>query len=137
MLIAAVVPNPWVALPLAFASHFICDALPHLGTKFSLKSKGFSTILLIDMGLAALLLLVITAAQPEHWLVITSAGIAAASPDLAWLPDYMHAVSKWPRLRHGWLARFHGWIQWSETPWGLLVEVPWLAAILLLLVRLA
>ena len=42
VLIAVVVPDPWVALPLAFASHFVCDALPHFDMQLPIKSRKFA-----------------------------------------------------------------------------------------------
>lgn len=33
MVIAAIIPNPWISLPLAFLSHFAVDMLPHWNWK--------------------------------------------------------------------------------------------------------
>ena len=46
--------TPICAIPLAFASHFVCDSLPHFGLKLKFGSKGMWRYLYIE---AAVMLL--------------------------------------------------------------------------------
>lgn len=125
--LALLAPNPWLGLPLAFGSHFVLDSLPHYGDdKLSHTSRKFIAILFSDMTLAALFLVTLLVMQPQHWLYMIAAGIAAASPDLMWLPHWLNDF-KGRRKSFGPLARFHAKIQWSQTPRGAIIEVIWAA----------
>jgi hypothetical protein len=60
--IATKFPNPWIAIPLAFASHFVLDRVPHWNPhlytetkKTGKPSKKSTTIALIDIGMALIL----------------------------------------------------------------------------------
>jgi hypothetical protein len=65
-LIATAVAQPAAAIPLALASHFVLDALPHYGdvNKSSWLNRNFKYILGIDLLLANLFLLAIIIMQP-------------------------------------------------------------------------
>lgn len=128
-IIGAVVHQPALAIPAAFASHFVCDAIPHFGNGKTLPfgRHGFILYLLIDCGLAAVILLSLIVRQPAHWPLMVVCGIAAASPDLMWLPRFVGLLRhKKDAIGSSWLMRFHAVIQWSQTPAGLLVEIAWL-----------
>ena len=51
--IAVVIKKPKLAIPLAFLSHFACDALPHFGIGMNFGSTNMFAWLIID-GLAAI-----------------------------------------------------------------------------------
>src|SRR5689334_22883185 len=60
--IASKFPNPWVAIPLSLASHFILDKVPHWNPhmytetkKFGRPAKSSTTLALIDIGVAFVL----------------------------------------------------------------------------------
>ncbi len=78
--------QPVAAIPLAFVSHFVLDALPHFGVEFDKKAGRrptfFGVITKID-GLVALLLLYF-AVVSQPWLVPICM-IVALSPDFVWL----------------------------------------------------
>lgn len=138
-LIAATIPNPLIGLPLALISHFILDALPHFGNVAAFnehKSRSFLLVLLTDMAGACIVGLSIVLSQPQSWFYMGLAAFLATSPDLMWFPSF------W-RSRHGgsavpgnnFVIRFHTVIQWCEKPWGLLVEIPFAAILVVLLMR--
>lgn len=136
MLIGAVIHQPVLAVPLAVGSHFVCDALPHFGFgKNSLNTRAFSIYLIADCSLAAAMLLLVFAAQPTSWLLMVICGIAAASPDLMWLPGYLRIKHAQPRfLRKNAIMKFHSRIQWSETIPGAIVEAVWFILVISLIV---
>lgn len=51
--IAVVIKQPILAIPLAFVSHFICDAIPHFGVDLKFNSRAMYVWLILD-GLFAL-----------------------------------------------------------------------------------
>lgn len=122
-LIAAVIPQPLIAIPLAFLSHFLLDALPHFGDteKHSWLNRNFSLILLIDTLISAGFLLTLMVMQPDNWGLMVISGLVAVSPDALWLPYYLDELKGITR-EHGKLAKLFKWIQWGERPWGLIIE---------------
>lgn len=132
--IAAVIRQPLLAFPLAFMSHFLCDALPHFGINMKFGSKQMYAWLIID-GLAALgfaiALLSIGVATP---VVLAIAGFLAMSPDLAWLFYGMRGVlGEIDKLDI--LSRFHSRIQWYQKVPGLAVEGIWATLMFLIILR--
>jgi hypothetical protein len=136
-LIALAVGIPAIALPAAFASHFVCDAIPHFDSSMEsnawLKSRKFTGLLIVDGSLCILLVAVLAIKQPEHWLLATVCAFLAASPDLFW-------INRWLKLKRGKLwypnlfSKFAGWVQWKTGPFGVLTEAAWCAAALILLI---
>lgn len=132
--IVAFIDKPLIALPLAFLSHFVLDMIPHFGWKGD-KNGNFLYILAADMAIASSVLISIFVLQPPHWQWLIAGGVLASSPDLVWLYYWI------PELRGGKkelgpFSRFAAKIQWSESTWGLLVEIPWFFASLALLFKL-
>jgi hypothetical protein len=123
-------------LPVAFLSHFVCDALPHFGMgDISEKPKLFLVYLAIDAGFAASLLCALLFLQPDGWQLMIAGGILAASPDLMWIPNFFRTQQGKKEQFTNAVERFHSRIQWSETPKGMLFEVAWLGALFVILSR--
>ncbi len=109
-LIATYLPNPWLAIPVAVASHFAMDAMPHFDApvKVDEQRAKFFIWLMPDFAIAASILTTLFLLQPSNvWLLLTC-GVAAASPDLMWLYYLVLAKDKnranWPTI-----AKFHAW----------------------------
>ena len=123
-LIAALVKQPLLAIPLAFISHFVCDTLPHFGLGMKFGSRKMYYWLVID-GLVALgiavFLIRIGVASP---VLLAVCGFVAMSPDLAWLYYGLRGEHGNPK-EYGLLSRFHSKIQWYEKPQGILVDLIW------------
>jgi len=132
--IALVLHGSWLALPLALASHFILDALPHFGSNHESafrRSKQFSRFLSLDITGAVIIALAVCLAQPPHWEIVALSAFLATSPDIMWVGRFWrarHGQKDKPFKRWHWLMRFHSRIQWFERPIGAFVEVAWLAA---------
>lgn len=121
--------KPLIALPLAFLSHFVLDALPHsgfddMGGHLAVPKKLFYSTLVLDAALLFLSFLVLVFNDAP--LLVYACWFLAGSPDLVWAYRYI-IQEKTGRIKplptHG-LNRFHSWVQWSQTRWGWVVEIP-------------
>jgi hypothetical protein len=126
-LIGYYVPLP-AALPLAVASHFILDALPHYGLPYAERerSKFWKRFFTADFFLAASLMAIPIASHNYPMLIC---GIAAVLPDFVWV---LHVIKKktFDLGEHeGWYRKWHAKIQRYERPWGIWVELPLVAAL--------
>lgn len=132
-LVAVVVKQPFLALPLAFAAHFVMDVVPHFGitvTKDVLKKHKtplFLSVLKADVAVSGLLLLLVPFQlhTEVNWLLLLGCMIACMSPDLVWGYRYYFELRDKKARPLGWFSMFHKRIQWSETEAGALVEVGW------------
>jgi hypothetical protein len=120
--IAFVVKRPELAIPLAFLSHFVIDAIPHYeygepGT----RQFWFSWILDAIATTAALVFLCMHAPD-QAWLIIAS-GVSAELPDVFWVYCYARGLHK------KWFFAFHKRVQWSETKIGIIPELLYTALI--------
>jgi hypothetical protein len=135
--IGAYVTEPAIALPLAFFSHYVCDAIPHYGggkpETEELNSSSFRTLLLIDALLCGLLVLILALRRPQHWLLMAFCAFLAASPDFFSIGRYLNARKHQPPKLNAY-QRFASAIQWFEKPSGAVVEVVWFIAMLIILV---
>jgi len=135
--IGLVVGNPWVALPAALASHFVCDAIPHFGMgKDFIRSKAFRNFLIFDAILCVTLVLFLAMTQPAHWILAAVCAFLAASPDLLWIPLYRKSLQG-KTFNFTGFYKFASNIQWFERPIGGVVELLWFFVATFLLVSLA
>lgn len=139
-LIAGIVKQPILALPLAFASHFVLDALPHFGYSGhkgvgdGLKHRMTLLIVIFDVITWVALLYVLR--NESGW--IYAAGFAAISPDLAWVYRFIikEKRGKLPPPPTNLFNSFHQRIQWCERPWGIVIELGWFVLLFSALIRL-
>jgi len=129
--IALLVREPALAVPLSFFSHYVCDAIPHFGgpdddEKPDLFTKKFSIILGVDFLVAVSIMVVLGFLFPHERGIIWVCMVAAAIPDItsAYYRLYIEHIKK--RKRHfDPISAFHHKIQWSQTYPGAFVEVIW------------
>ncbi|HVS78873.1 MAG TPA: hypothetical protein VHD84_01110 [Candidatus Saccharimonadales bacterium] len=155
-LIALAVKKPELALPLALVSHFALDLIPHYNppgstndkfisysTSWSKKMKdpGFRIIFPIDMILFVGILIampLITPSSVSPFTVLISA-LLGASPDffggIKFLLDKVFHIGTHGKDKDP-FTRFHVRIQWMERPWGIYVELVWLALAVFVISRL-
>ena len=134
-LIGLTISNPAVALPLAFLSHFVCDAIPHYDPPetdkaLRLNSKRFMyEFLFVGAGLCMLLVLALAFTRPQHWLTAAVCAFLATSPDLFWIPRFLHVkrTGQDKPLANPFL-KFHSWIQWRTGPKLFWLESVWFMA---------
>jgi hypothetical protein len=122
LLAVLLVKYPAVAICLAPFTHFLLDLTPHFGMKnFDSHSKRFYYILGTDMIVAVVTTLILAFVWSEIWRLIIVCAFLAASPDIMWF--YYYYLK--PSAQKDPVARFHSWIQWSQTPRGLITEAVW------------
>lgn len=136
-LIGLVITEPMIAVPLAVASHFACDAIPHFGVQGSkdIRARWFTPLLIVDALLCFVVVAILALRRPEHWLLAEICAFLAASPDLFSAPRLKRLFrggNPDVNLKNPFL-RFHSKIQWFERPPGLIVEIAWLGGLLCLL----
>lgn len=130
---------PVVALPLAFVSHFVLDALPHFGVEYDPKIKkrpnSFKYVVRLDVLLLSLILLL--AISTQSW-VVPACMLLALSPDFVWIYKYTvkEQFGKLPPSPKGRLSQFHKDIQRYERHWGIYVEVVFAAVLAAIVVSL-
>lgn len=131
--IAKIAPLP-VAIPLAFASHFLLDALPHFGfpsIEERIKHlKQFRQVVLVDVILAAVFSAWLIINGRYAWLMV---GLVAYSPDLLWLYRFTveEKFGKVKPTKGNLFVQFHRNIQKHERPWGAAVELVFAAVMFL------
>ena len=132
--LAKFLPIP-VAVPVALASHFVLDALPHFGFP-SIEERMrhltlFRTVIALDGILSITLSIWLIRNGHYSWLLV---GLVAYSPDLLWI--YRFAIEeKFGRVeptRGNRFIRFHIDIQKYERVWGGAVEILYAAGMFLL-----
>lgn len=117
--IGLAISQPAIALPLAFASHFMLDAIPHFGLanyeEREANKQLFHRILYADAILLAALLVFLLVAG-AGWLAFVCLFLAG-SPDFVWAYRYIF-IEKFgsrPFPPMNLFSRFHSRIQWSQT----------------------
>lgn len=125
------ISNPFVALPLAFLSHFVCDLIPHydpptVGAKRLDSRRFLYEFIILGAAICFLIVLYLAIARPEHWVNAAFCAFAAASPDLFWIPRFIHVkrTGKDVVLRN-WFLKFHSRLQWQTGPKLFWVEAVW------------
>jgi len=129
-LIGLSVSNPALALPLAFLSHFIQDTVPHYDQDTPEVQRIGSKRLFYEQVVAggavcALVVLALSLTRPTHWLTAVGAAFLAASPDLFWIPRWLHVRKTGKDRKLSLFLRFHRSIQWKTGPGFLWVEAVW------------
>jgi hypothetical protein len=134
-LIGLVSGQPVVAIPVAFISHFICDALPHYDSApkgARVGQPSFRQYLLLEATLCVLWVVILGLLRPVHWQLAAVCAFVATSPDLLWINRY-RAISRHRPWRPNIFLRFTDRIQWFAQPIGAVVEVAWFVGIIVLL----
>ncbi len=129
--IGLLVGQPVLSIPIAVASHYVCDVLPHFGLnipdKIAIRSNIFRNYLVVDAAACMSLVLLLFMVRPEHWLLASICAFMATAPDFLSINRYLtiRAGKKW---KPGTYTKFAGNIQWFERPIGGAVEVAWFIA---------
>lgn len=119
--IAKVLPLP-LALPVAFVSHFVLDALPHYGIPQRKRDgwfwRSFTTAdFILSWGYLGGI------AATRHHYAVLACGLAAASPDFVWVVRVIRTRSFNLGEHKTRFDRWHSGIQ-HEHEWGVYLEVP-------------
>ncbi|MFI5270658.1 MAG: hypothetical protein ACHQT9_01260 [Candidatus Saccharimonadales bacterium] len=135
--IGFIVTEPALSVPLAFASHFVLDVIPHSGSSrdknVELKSKMFKYILIIDSILCILFIAILALFHPHNWVIAAICAFVAAMPDFYSFPKYLRARRNKNQKEQGLYGKFASNIQWFERPIGWFVEAAWFIALIIIL----
>ncbi|NMC59143.1 MAG: hypothetical protein GYA51_07145 [Candidatus Methanofastidiosa archaeon] len=129
--IASKIPNPFIAIPLAFTSHFVMEMVPHWNPHIVHETKTFGHItkkslevIILDSTLAlGLGTFVAYQALPDvgHALTIFFACFASVLPDLVESPYFF--FNSRAKILKAWI-KFQKTLQVDTTPfWGLATQV--------------
>ena len=126
--IATAIPDPRISLPLALASHFITDYVPHwnphLNTELKTTGKVSTRSKIIVMADAGLALMVGTylATRSGHFVVVILACFLAVAPDVAEIPYYFLGLKDIPWIKK--LIDYQHAHQWNVPAfWGLVSQI--------------
>jgi hypothetical protein len=137
--IASKIPNPFIAIPLAFASHFVLEKVPHWNPhivsetkKYGAPTKKSLIIIAADVALALITgSLIAWQAMPDakHAAVIMAASFASVLPDLIEAPYFFLKMRN--KFLLSWL-HFQKSLQ-SDTTffWGMLTQALTIVAAIL------
>ncbi|MDP3918204.1 MAG: hypothetical protein Q8Q30_03465 [Candidatus Woesebacteria bacterium] len=122
--IAVAIPNPLISIPLAFASHFILDKVPHWNPHLNTETKKYGyltnkTLLIIGLDLACAAVLTIFVSRGNVNILLAS--FASILPDIVEGPYFLFGWKN--EVLQKWIS-FQKSIQ-SEANlfWGLLTQV--------------
>lgn len=125
--IVTLIPNPLISLPLALASHFITDYVPHWNPHLSIEKKTLghykteSVVLIIIDCFLALTIGALIAFQSSNF------GVVIAGCFLAVLPDVIEIPHFFLNLKIGWIEKllhFQRNHQWNvPIVWGMLSQI--------------
>lgn len=120
--IGALVGDPFIVLPVAVASHFVLDSIPHWQETMAPYHPTWKTYLRIpiDIGLAVGLVVYAVHIQPGNMPAILLGALFASIPDL----DVI--TVKLPALQKGLVKRYWDWhcrIQREvSSVWGVMTQ---------------
>ncbi len=137
-IIGLIIANPVIAIPIALASHFICDAIPHYSPKKNeklLQTKTFAYFLIIQALLCFILVLGIFLQKPTNYINSIICAFAATSPDFLWLRKYI-LINRHKKFVPSSLEKYLSEIQWFEKPIGAYSELFWAIGGLIILLPL-
>lgn len=131
-IVAVGVQRPLLVAPLAIASHFLLDVLPHFGvhrgdTTQRNKHPLFRYVITIDILLTATLLILLPSVLEGavSWWILLLGMIFAFLPDFVWIHHFFYELWHKKKKQVSRFSRLHEKIQWGERPWGILVELVW------------
>ncbi len=126
--VASLVKQPLLAVPLAFASHFFLDTMPHFGftgnrLKTRTKEQLFWTVIISD---AFLLLALMTLLLFKQEFIFLLCALTAFSPDFVWIYGYFKGKTPTQMAKQNSFSKFHKAIQQLERVYFLPLEIIYL-----------
>jgi hypothetical protein len=127
-IIGALLPLP-VAIPAAFASHFLLDMLPHYGIDHNNRNSNSVYRLIVFSDTFIALSYAVAAAFLHKWSMEIT-GWIAWSPDLVWVIYFFVTGGNLHIKPKNRFMRFHMDIQRYERPWGIAVDLVFAAVLI-------
>ena len=121
-LIALIVNEPVIAIPVALGSHFVLDTIPHYGNDPKAKrgSKAYNYRIVVDTIASILIVMYFVSYHPPNELLIMICAFVAVLPDLVW-PLALTVKHEGPIWA---FFKFHKTIQ-HESRKGIYLEIVW------------
>lgn len=133
--IAAKIGNPYVAIPVAIASHFLCDALPHWDTGYHRAHKSKRKFF-IESVLDVILGFVLSFMLIKGFFPATNLSYAFVIIIMAQLPDWLTAPYLFFEFKFApfcWVYDLQKKFDTTkDLPWGLVNQVAVVAATVLI-----
>lgn len=132
--IAARISNPYIGIPLAIASHFIADLVPHWDAGTNHKKKSALRLKMeaaadVLLGFALAFLIFRTVVNPNYLFIMI---ISAQLPDWLEAPSWMFGFKIPP---FSWMDYLGHKLQTRmQLPWGLVTQVVIVGLIVILTV---
>jgi hypothetical protein len=135
-LVAASINEPLLALPAALLSHFVIDAIPHWNYEPGPRIASRQVLMFADLVLSLALLLILALTVDANPYIVILGGLLGILPDTMWLRYFLTgrpSITGSPKRIINRIRKLHFWIQWSETPKGIFVELLWFPLMLWLI----
>jgi hypothetical protein len=130
--LAKVVRRPWLAVAVAFGSHFLLDIVPHIdshglfGVRRGGPTRGEALSALVDVAIGTALVLAMVSKQPRRRAMIAAAFAAIVLDLVDNVPPWGPYFQAWGGT--AWLSAFHHGIQHNLTraqwPLGIATQLP-------------
>lgn len=128
--IAAKISNPWIGIPLAIVSHFVCDKIPHWDPMTD-KTKPMKLVIIQTVGdvlvgfalVWAIFISYLHAPNPVYTLIMS---FAAQSPDWAEVPYSIFHYKAWPFYYNYKLQSWAHDVFFDsrlKAPWGIITQI--------------
>jgi len=121
--LGALIGNPFVVIPVALASHFVLDSIPHWQETLAPYSPTRKTFIRIpiDLLVSAAVILLAMQLQPHHAWAICLGALFASGADMDVL------VVLYPKLKKGVLEKYWDWHcalqRETSSLWGLVPQI--------------
>jgi len=131
--IATKIANPFISLPLAFASHFLLEKVPHWNPHLNTEKKKYgrisrksTSLIIFDSSLALILGIVIAFKKSGNlgqFIIIILACFFSVLPDLIEAPYFFLNWNQNSKLLKKWIS-FQKLLQTDTSPfWGILSQL--------------
>lgn len=122
--IAAKFSNPYLAIPLALASHVVADLIPHWDTATNRDQKSRRR-LFIDSGFDGILAILLSYSVTKLLFPETNYLYTLVIMFFATLPDWLHAPYTFFKIKQfKWAYDFgHKTNKTLDKPWGIITQI--------------
>jgi hypothetical protein len=126
----------WWILPVAFASHFVIDFLPHYGEKPGKRGKRFISIQLMDAILLLMVIWLAVSNPANNNTLVWVAMVLAILPDSIWVYRFIREQKSKINAPVSIFSKLHSKFNWQEKNWGWVYDIGWFLFMLVIFVGL-
>lgn len=128
------IDHAYIVAPLAAASHFVLDLIPHWDLRIDLANEDLERqdilVIILDLAISAFLLLMLFYNNP-HWEMMLVGAVSAFLPDVHHVIAALSSPKKWERFaklgklhtRYSNLHQKFNWDKDSRFLYGMLTQV--------------